>query len=103
MNDPIEEIPELIGHEGGIWRVWTQRSCYVFDLDNQTITRHPGPHSQPGINDTTRPIRAIGVCRVGEEGFWTLKAEGGLLDPIDWYWQISTVIRKIERINSDCE
>lgn len=101
MNDALERVQELTGHEGGVWRVWTQGSSYVFDLDKQTVTRHPGPHSQPDMNETTRPIRTIDACRVGAAGRWTMKPEGGLLDPIDWYWQISTTIRKIEPINPD--
>ena len=101
MTDTIDEIEDLTGHEGGVWRVRTQASSYIFDLDQMTVTRHPGPNSQPGINDVTRPIRTIDACRVREEGRWTMRSEGGLLDPIDWYWQISTVIRQIEQIDPD--
>lgn len=95
----MTEVNELDGTEGGIWRVWTQGSSYVFDLNAMTVTRHPGPSSGRTVNDTTRQIRTIDHCKVGEGGYWTMSA-GGLLDQIEAYWQASTVIRSIERMDT---
>jgi len=91
-------VTELTGMELGHWRVETQRSHYAFDLDAQTVTRHPGGTASATINDTTRPLRLIERCRVGELGAWTMHPAGGHADPIDFYWQVSTEIRSIERI-----
>lgn len=99
----MTEVDELTGTEGGIWRVWTQGSSYVMDLDQMTVTRHPGPNSGRSINDTTRPIRNLATCRVGRSGYWTMHAGGGVLDEIDLYWQVTTEIRKIERIDGPDE
>lgn len=98
----MTEIDRLTGTEGGRWRIWTQGSTHVMDLEAMTVTRHPGPTSGRTINDTTRPIREIRQCQVGESGYWTMSA-GGLMDPIDHYWQATTPISKIERIDNDAE
>lgn len=99
----MTEVDELTGTEGGIWRVWTQGSSYVMDLEQMTVTRHPGPNSGRSINDTTRPIRNLTTCRVGSSGYWTMHAGGDVLDEIDLYWQVTTEIRKIERIDTPDE
>jgi hypothetical protein len=98
-----EEIDELTGNEGGRWRVVSRNSTYVFDLDAMTTTRIPGPTAGLTLNDTTRPIRGIDSCKVGERGYWTMLAENGDLDTIDYFWQACSIIRRIERINADDE
>jgi hypothetical protein len=95
------EIDQLTGHEGGKWRVHTDSgSHYDFDLDAMTVTRFRGPTAGPTVNDGTRPIRAIEQCRVGEAGRWTMRSGGGYLDP-DFYWQVTSIIRRIERLDGD--
>jgi len=97
------ETDELRGVEGGQWRVETQSSHYIFDLDAGTVTRHPGLGAPSTINDTARPLRAIERCRVGETGAWTMRSDGGYTDPVDFYWQVSTEIRSINCINGQSE
>lgn len=94
MNETVEELE---GDEGGVWRVLTRRSCYVFDLDDMTVIRMPGPTASATINDRIRPLRRIEVCRVGEAGYWTMHPDDES-SAVDYYWQSSTVIRRIQRI-----
>ncbi|MEX1078022.1 MAG: hypothetical protein WED09_02810 [Homoserinimonas sp.] len=98
----MTEVDRLTGTEGGRWRIWTQGSTHVMDLDAMTVTRHPGPTSGPTINDTARQIHTIHQCQVGEGGYWTMSA-GGVLSEIEAYWQTTTPISKIERIDGDAE
>jgi len=97
------ETDELLGGEGGQWRVETQSSHYIFDLDAGTVTRHPGLTAPTTINDTARPLRAIELCRVGEPGAWTMRSDGGYTDPVDFYWQVSTAIRSIQHLDRQAE
>lgn len=90
-------VMELTGRETGRWKVFTQSSQYLFDFDSGTVTRYPGQAASESINDTTRPLRAIERCKVGERGAWTMHPEGGYADPVDFYWQVSTEIRSIEK------
>ena len=94
-----DNVTELTGIEGGLWQVFTVGSMHLFDLDAGTVTRIPGPTSAPTINDRTRPIRAIGACRVGERGRWTMHTDGWS-DTVDHYWQVTSQIVRIERINT---
>lgn len=93
----MTNLPELTGAEGGVWLVTTSSSTYVMDLTVGTVTRHPGPNSRPTVNDLTRRLRTIDRCRVGEDGYWTMKG-GGYTDSVDYYWQSTSVIQRIERI-----
>jgi len=93
-------VDELHGDEGGTWQVHTQGSTHVLDLDQMTVTRIPGPTATIGINDTTRPIRTIDHCQVGRRGYWTMFADDPD-DTIDCYWQLTSIIRCIERIGDD--
>ena len=92
-------VKQLKGTEGGQWQVRTRRSEYLFDLDNQTVTRVPGALAGETINDGCRALRAIETCEVGKSGYWTMFA-GGYTDPIDYYWQISSEIMSIERMSA---
>lgn len=96
---PKEADPpiELCGDEGGIWRIITQKSTYVIDLDHMMIERQPGPHASRGINDRERPLRSLTRCKVGRSGYWTMNDDGHL-DSNGSYWQASTTILRIERI-----
>lgn len=94
-----DEVEQLTGEEGGQWRVHTLASHYEFDLDRMTVTRFPGPIAGPTINDCTRRIREIGECRVGRAGRWTMKSDGGYVDMVDFYWQRSSIIQRIERLD----
>jgi hypothetical protein len=95
----MTEVDELTGREGGRWRVHTRASTYEFDLGAMTVTRMPGPTARVTINDCSRPIREIVNCRVGEGGYWTMLAEGGYMDPVDFYWQATSTIRRIVRLD----
>ena len=74
---------------------------YDFDLEAMTVTRMPSSTAGVTINDRTRPIRKIVSCQVGEGGYWTMLSEGGYVDPIDFYWQATSAIRRIERLEED--
>lgn len=95
-----DEIHQLTGQEGGKWRVHTSSSHYDFDLDKLLVTRFRGPNASYTINDLTRPLRGIEQCRVGEVGKWTMRSGGGYLDA-DFFWQVTSVIRRIERLDGD--
>jgi hypothetical protein len=94
----MKHVDKLVGSEGGRWRVWTQGSYYDFDLEAGTVTGFPGPTSGGTVDGTTRPIRKIIRCRIGEGGYWTMDA-GGLMDRADFHWQATTIIRSFERMN----
>ena len=91
-------VTELTGEESGVWNVTTAKSHYTFDLDQRTVTRHPGAIASSGINDVTRPIDHLVSCVVGRNGYWTMKPEGELAALLEDYWQQSTVIQTIERV-----
>jgi hypothetical protein len=91
-------VTELRGDERGVWRVTTAKSHYIFDLDEMTVTRHPGKEASTGINDVTRPIDVLVVCQVGRNGFWTMKPEDDMAALLEDYWQSSTEIKSIERM-----
>lgn len=98
-NDAIA-VSQLRGDEGGVWKVSTAKSHYIFDLDQGTVTRHRGANAGTTINDQTRPIDTIVECEVGRGGFWTMKPEGDMAVILEDYWQASTEIQTIERISS---
>lgn len=97
----MTEVDRLTGAEGGQWRIWTQGSSHILDLhldlDQMTVTRVPGAGRPPSINDTTRPLRTVGACRVGERGAWTMHSDGRS-DTVDFYWHYTSEIRNIERL-----
>ncbi|GHD46850.1 hypothetical protein D9V29_09225 [Mycetocola manganoxydans] len=95
VPEPIE-VPELHGTEGGRWKVQTLGSVHIFDFNHpRTVTRYPGTHSQPSINDVTRELLDIGTCVVGRRGYWTMKPDNYLLDH---YWQVTSLIQAITRL-----
>lgn len=94
LMNPVEEVK---GNEGRRWRIWTQRTTYLVDLDAVTITRNPGPNSSPSINDCERPLRSLDKCRVGATGYWTMRA-GTDADSVEYFWQFCTEIRRIEKL-----
>lgn len=100
MNPLAESVLELTGDEGGTWLVTTARTHYVLDLDAMRIERIPGPMSSPSVNDRPRRLREIRACSVGDSGCWTMLPDGGTLDPVEYYWQVSTHIQSIQRITT---
>ena len=93
----MNQVTEFTGDEGGHWQVWTQGSSYLVDLEAMTITRIPGPDSSSSINDHERPLCILDICRVGAAGYWTMHA-GADSDSVEFFWQICTEIRRIERL-----
>ena len=96
----MKQVDELTGDEGGRWQVFTQGSSYRFDLDAGTVTRIPGPHSSPTINDCQRRILQIKLCRVGFSGYWTMHPDGAE-DTTEYFWQATTEIRCIEKLTEN--
>src|SRR5690606_16128780 len=94
-EEPVLSLWRLNGDEGGLWKVTTQSSHYIFDLDQGTVIRVPGSESSSSVNDVSRPLRSIGSCEVGVRGYWTM--EPGEEQDLEYYWQYSTEIRSIER------
>lgn len=99
MKSP-ETVNELTGRESGVWKVQTHRSEYLFDLDERTVTRIPGVDAGSTINDGTRPLRRIEICLVGESGRWTMLSDEF---DVDYFWQVSSAVTRIEKINSASE
>jgi hypothetical protein len=95
----LETRDRLTGHEGGRWRVITRSgSIHIFDLDAGTVERIPGPNASTSVNDTRRPLRTIERCEVARTGGWTMKSHDFM---VDFYWQVCTVIVRIERLPDD--
>ena len=88
-------IDELIGHEGGVWRVLSQRSVYILDLDAGTVIHFSGPGRQSSHNVIARPLRTVDACRVGDGGRWTTLSDD---ITIDFYWHFTSRIRRIDQV-----
>lgn len=86
---------ELTGKEGGAWRVVTQGSSHILDLDAGTVTRIPGPGRPASVNDRARPLRTLEACRVGDAGRWTMFSDDVM---IEFYWHVTSRIRRIEQM-----
>lgn len=97
--EPIR-VNELIGDEGGVWRVVTRDSTHYVDLERGTVTRVPGADAPPTVNDRARPLRTIDVMRVGDRGRWTMYTDGPDED-IDFFWAKTSLIAAIEAISRD--
>jgi hypothetical protein len=99
--DNDETVPvtaeELTGAESGSWRVVTRDSSHLFDLDERTVTRIPGPSASPTVNDRTRPLRHLHLCRVGLRGHWLMEPDS-MDSSWDHFWHLSSLILRIERI-----
>ncbi|WP_091182525.1 hypothetical protein [Paramicrobacterium humi] len=89
-----EVVTELTLNDRGVWRVWTHGSSHILNLDEATVTRVPGKGRSRSINDITRPLRSLDACRVGERGRWSMSSDDVM---VDFYWHVSSTIRKIER------
>jgi hypothetical protein len=94
------QVNELLGSEGGAWRVTTRDGEHYFDLDFGTVTRVPGINDLPTINDRTGPLCTIDTLRIGRRGRWTMLNErsDGV---IDYYWAEASLVVSIERISHD--
>jgi hypothetical protein len=97
-NQDAEAVEELTVELGGVWRVSTLSSHYVFDLDGMAVTRHPGPTAVSTVHDMPRRLSTIVRCAVGSGGYWTMTpAAEGLLQ-LQELWSASTIITRIERV-----
>jgi len=94
QEDVSPEVSSLVGSEGGLWIVETRDSVHLFDLDEGTVERVPGPHAGATVNDVPRPIRTIDRCEVGASGRWTMHSDNDL---IDYYWAHTSAIARIRR------
>ncbi|MFE4951063.1 hypothetical protein ACFQ9V_13255 [Leifsonia sp. NPDC056665] len=90
---PIE-LRALPARDGLFLVTTSSGTTYEFDLKRLTVTRTPGPASQPDIHDGVRRLRSIDSCEVGRAGYWTMRSD----DPsVDFYWQLSSpVVRIVE-------
>lgn len=91
-------VNELLGNEGGVWRVVTRDSAHYFDLDRGTVTRVPGTDAMPSIHDQARPLRTIDTIKVGACGRWTMRTDGWS-DVVDFYWHRSSEVSAILAIS----
>ncbi|MGO4104678.1 hypothetical protein AB4Y63_12045 [Leifsonia sp. YAF41] len=94
IEHSLETTDELPTGASGTWRVYTRDSCHVFNFEQGTVTREPGPNTYGMFNDQPLPLRSIDICRVGERGRWTMHTIGWS-DDIDWYWVDTSVVREI--------
>ncbi|MGY4858268.1 hypothetical protein [Cryobacterium sp. AP23] len=99
-NVEPDQVSELTGDEGGLWRVSTRDSAHYFDLERGTVTRVPGANAPPTVNDRARPLRTIAAIKVGHRGRWTMHTDGWD-DEIDFFWANTSLIAAIERISRD--
>jgi hypothetical protein len=101
MTDPNvdpDQVSELTGHEGGVWRVSTRDSAHFFDLERGTVTRVPGVNAPPTANDRARPLRTIDDVTVGHRGRWTMHTDGWD-EEIDFFWANTSLIASIHRVD----
>lgn len=79
-----DSVTELTLQDHGVWRVWTQGSSHILDLEKQTVTRVSGEGRPTSINDATRPLRTLEACRVGAPGGLLLAMRTSKLLPVRW-------------------
>ena len=101
MNTPIKT--ELIGSDTGVWKVITETSTYIFDLDSGTGRRIPGegagalPGREVVVNPLAGDLKWFPIvsmfCSLGETMYITSR---GVHD-----WKISTIVREIVSVPAD--
>jgi hypothetical protein len=90
-----KQVTDLLDIDGGRWRIDTQGSSHIVDLDRWTAERRPGPRSGRTMNDGEHRLRTFERCRIGRSGYWTLNTT----DPdMEFSWHRTSVIRHIEKI-----
>lgn len=84
-----EQLPD----DHGTYIITTRSgSTYVFDMDQRTVTRTPGPDSHPDMHDGERQLRTVIQCQIGSSGYWTMVADHFA---IDYFWQLTSPIVSI--------
>ena len=105
-DGPVRKPDLLWGIEGGCWLVTTEDSIYRMDLDAMTIDRFRfhdpsststeyGP-ARPLREGPTRPLREIVECKIGKLGYWLLSPEGRDIETVEYYWQRSSTVVRID-------
>ncbi|QHO70342.1 hypothetical protein BHD05_12485 [Marisediminicola antarctica] len=97
-DQDVETVDELTVAHGGVWRVTTFSSHYIFDLDDMTVTRQPGPTAARTMHDAPRHLVTIVACAVGSGGYWTMAPTTGGVLSLQELWSVSTAIVRIERV-----
>jgi len=91
----METVDELVGNEGGVWRVTTMGSSLIVNFMRGAITCIPGVGRSASINDVERPLRTLDACKVGEVGLWTMVSHDFFTD---YYWHRTSTIQRIEHV-----
>ncbi|MDN4598029.1 hypothetical protein [Leifsonia virtsii] len=91
---------ETIPQDEGKYLVTTESgSTYVFDLENRTVSRTPGPRSRPDFTDGTYRLIRVIQGTVGISGLWTmLPPTDELQSAFEYFWQATSPIVSIMRI-----
>ncbi|KQW06442.1 hypothetical protein ASC66_08115 [Leifsonia sp. Root4] len=91
----MTRLDKLTETNGGRWRVRTRDSVHLFDLEAMTVTRVPGPSSEPSAYDAARPLLRIVECTAGEKGHWHTRADGTDAEHFDFIRHITSRILRI--------
>ena len=97
-DQDVETVDELTVAHGEVWRVTTLSSHYIFDLDDMTVTRQPGPTAARTMHDAPRHLATIVTCAVCSGGYWTMASTTGGVLSLQELWSVSTTIVRIERM-----
>jgi len=87
---------ELTDDDSGRWLVQTVGSSYEVDLDRRTIRRIPIDTAASSTDGVVRPLAIVRSCVVGSQGRFGARLNE---ETSECSWQISGVIRAIERLS----
>jgi hypothetical protein len=92
------EVDKLTEAQTGRWRVITEDTVYIVDLDKRTVTSELRSDASDGSRKNRMSLRTLHICWVGDPGFWTMNPTGPS-PKVDYYWVVTTVIKKITQMN----
>lgn len=101
-----DEVVSLKGISEGMWKVYTETSAYLMDLDNKLAMRLPGEGVAQSDEAELAHLRGDGdwftvhgfACEIGM--VMTLICEG--IAPSDIYtFRQTTLVKRIEKVDSD--
>lgn len=98
MSPELETVAELGPESVGRWIVETQGSFHIWDLDNFTVIRIPGPDSHAGpFAYDSQPMAITRVTYWPRVGFSSLIWFDDPENPLLEHYRLSSTVRRIHR------
>lgn len=103
----LDEVITLDGINEGVWKVYTETSAYIIDLDKHRGIRLPGQ----GLGKDDRIAGEPFTASIKGDNAWfgliTIDAEVGkymelIMSSFDGFnWRRSTIVRRIEKLEEE--